>query len=176
VRDAQAQDAIKAGDILIREGILLPQALRIESGPYVPGWRLVENFDGRGLDRAVREAGWTFFFLAGKIKATAFGFNRQKMVRSAIRRILANPKSKQFNSLEITEVASKRFLGVPYVIVTSQSRHIQESLFLFSPERIRQSDRTRPAAARTQAWGLARAKGVASEAIDQAAVATTPSL
>jgi hypothetical protein len=45
--------------------------------------------------------------------------------------MLARLKPKKFNSLQITRVASKRFLGVPYVSVSACSRHIQESLFLF---------------------------------------------
>ena len=43
-------------------------------------------------------------------------------------------ESAKFNSLEIMRVvleASKRFLGVRYVTVSAQSRHIQESAFLF---------------------------------------------
>ena len=54
------------------------------------------------------------------------------MVRRAIERILANPRSETFNSLEITRVACARNVSslVRYVTVSAQSRHIQESLFL----------------------------------------------
>jgi hypothetical protein len=45
--------------------------------------------------------------------------------------MLARLTPDKFNSLQITRVASKRFLGVPYVRVSACSRHIQESLFLF---------------------------------------------
>jgi hypothetical protein len=124
------QDAIEAGNVLIKDGTLLPEALRIDSGVCVPGWALVEDFDGYGLDREIQKAGWTFFCLAGKVKAIVFGINRQKMVRAAIRRIVARPKSKDFNSLEITRVASGRLLGVPYTSVDTQLRHIQGSLLL----------------------------------------------
>ena len=176
-REGQVRDTMKAGSILIKEGALLPKGPQIASDPCIPGWRLVRNFDGPALDRAVRQAGWTFFCLAGEIGATVFGFDTERMVRRAVTRILAKPRSKQFNSLAITGVTSKRFLGVPYLCVVAQSRHIQESLFLFSPERIRDSGRSRPAAVRTQAWGLARAKEFASGSTNgDAAVATTPSL
>lgn len=169
------RDTLKAGSVLIKEGILLPKALQIGSDPCVPGWRLVRNFDGPALDSAVRQAGWTFFCLAGEIKSTAFGFDAEKMARRAVARILAKPRSKQFNSLAITEVVSKRLLGIPYVRVVAQSRHIQESLFLFSPRRIKDAAGAPPAATQTQAWGLARAKEVASEsASGQTVVATTP--
>jgi hypothetical protein len=175
VEEDQVRATMKAGSIFIKENILLPQALRLESDPCVPGWRLVKDFDGPALDRVVRQAGWTFFSLAGEIKATVFGFNREKMACRAAARILAKPRSKQFNSLAITAVTSKRFLGVPCVCVIAQSRHIQQSLFLFSAERIKDSVRAKTAPAQTQAWGLARAKEFASESTNgHDTVATTP--
>ena len=140
-------DTIKAGTILIKEGTLLPEALRFESDPYAPDWRLVKDLDGYGLDRKIHEAGWTFFSLAGEIEATVFGFDGQKTVRRAVKRILAKLKSEKFNSLEITRVTSKRFLGVPYASVSARSRHIQESMFLFRAKDLQEWDRARLAAA-----------------------------
>ena len=126
-------ETFQTGAILIREGTLLPEALRFESESCAPGWRLVKNLDGYGLDRKIREAGWTFFCLTGETEATVFGIDREKMVRRAIERILANRKSEGFNCLEIMRVAllaSKRFLGVRYVTVSAQSRHIREGAIL----------------------------------------------
>lgn len=127
---------IKTGSILMKENTLLPKALQFESEPCVPGWRLVESVAGYELDREIQRAGWHFFCLAGEIKATVFGMDEQNMVRRAIERILANPKSDKFNSLEITRVASvgsQRFPTVRYVTVSAQSRHVQESLILCRP-------------------------------------------
>jgi len=120
-----------AGKILVREGTELPGAMRLESEPYAAGWRLVKNLDGDGLGRQIHEAGWTFFCLAGDIKAITFGIDEQQMVCRAVQRILAKVESEKFNSLEITRVANQRFLGVPYASVSARSRHIQESIFLF---------------------------------------------
>ena len=72
---------------------------------FVPGWKLVKNLDGHTLDRKVSETGWTFFFEAGEIKATVFGIDTQHMARRAIERILRDPRSKKFNSLEVMQVA-----------------------------------------------------------------------
>jgi hypothetical protein len=135
------RDTIKAGTILIKEGTPLPEALRIERVPYVPGWTLVEGFDGYGLDREIREVGRTFFCLAGDIRATVAGMDRYALVRRAVKKILANPKSKKFNALEITRVVSKRFLGVPYASLSARSRHIQDSLFLFQEPTEAERDR-----------------------------------
>ncbi len=139
-------DTIKTGTILIKDGTLLPDALRFESEPCATGWRLIKNLDGSGLGRKVPEAGWTFFWLAGEIKATIFGFDVQKTVRRAVKRILANLKPGKFNSLEITHVARKRFLGVRYVTVSAQSRHIQENAFLLQVKDHQEWDRAKLAA------------------------------
>jgi len=143
-------DTIKPGTILIREGTLLPEAVRFESEPCVPGWRLVKDLDGCGLDRKIRDAGWTFFCLAGQLGATVFGIDEQKALSRAVGQILANLESAEFNSLEIMRVTSevsKRFLGVRYVTVSAQSRNIQESAFLFGAKDLPVRDRARSAAA-----------------------------
>jgi hypothetical protein len=98
----------------------------------------------------IHEAGWTFFRLAGEIGETVFGFDEQKTLRRAVAQILANLESAKFNCMEIMRVASeasKRFLGVHYVTVSAQSRHIQESAFLFSSKDHPVRDRTRSAVA-----------------------------
>jgi hypothetical protein len=123
-------ETINTGTILIKDGTFLPDALRFETEPCATGWRLVKNLDAYGLGRKISEAGWTFFWLAGEIGATVFGFDGQKTVRRAVKRILANLKSGEFNSLEITRIASKRFLGVSYASVSAHSRHIQGNAFL----------------------------------------------
>ncbi len=112
----------------------MPETMRFESESCLPGWRLVKDLDGCGLDRKIREAGWTFFRVAGQLGATVFGLDEQKTARRALEQILANLESAELNCLEIMRVASEastRFLGVRYVTVSAQSRHIQESAPLF---------------------------------------------
>ena len=121
---------IKTGTILIEEGALLPESLRVESEPYSKGWKVVKDLDGDGLDRKIREAGWTFFYMAGGVNATAFGSDLEKTIRRAVRKVLASMKSDRLNCLEIAQVAVKRFLGLTYVTVSAHPRHIQESMFL----------------------------------------------
>jgi hypothetical protein len=136
-KETPMADLIKRGSILIKDDTFLPDALRFEREPYAGGWGFVKNLDGYGLNRKIEEAGWTFFCLAGEIKTIAFGFKGQKRIRRALKRILARLKSEEFNSLEIARVASKRFLGLPYVSVFARSRHIQESMVLFRAKDLR---------------------------------------
>lgn len=126
-------DAKGAVTILIREGTPLPANQSIESEAFLPGWRLIKDLDGYGLDCKIRGAGWMPFCLAGETRATVFGVDEEKMVHRAIMEILARLEPEKFNSLEITRVtsvASKRFLGVHYVTVSAQSRLIHQGVGL----------------------------------------------
>jgi hypothetical protein len=118
-------DTIKVRTILITEGALLPESLLLESEPYGYGWKLVKNLDSNGLDQIISQAGWNIFYIAGLIETNAFGSDEKMTTRKAIKRVVANLKSKKFNCLEITRVATKRALGLLHVSVSAQSRHIQ---------------------------------------------------
>ena len=119
-------DTIKPGTILITEGALLPESLLLESEPYAYGWRLVKNLDSRGLDQIIGQAGWNFFYIASVVETNAVGSDEKKTTLKAIKRIIANLKSKNFNCMEITRVTAKQSLGLLYVSVSAHSRHIQE--------------------------------------------------
>ena len=105
----------------------MPEALLLEGKSYSSGWRSVSNLDLNELDTAISKAGWTFFFMAGEIKITAFGLDKEQAVRRAVKRVITNVESHKCNCVEITEVSAKSFLGMPYVNVIAHSRHIQES-------------------------------------------------
>ncbi len=135
--------AIGSGTILIKDGTPLPEALRLDGESFVTGWTQVNDLDGHGLDRRIRESGWTFFYLAGEIKTTIFGFDAQKTISKAVKRILAQLKQEKFNSVEITQVVSKRFLGVPCTQVYAHPRHVQKSMFLFRDEDLQDWEQTK---------------------------------
>ena len=118
---------ITAGTILIEKGTLLPEPLRLENESYPSTWMPVQNSpDPFGLERQLNAAGWTFFYMASEISTTAFGFDRGKMIRAALRRIITKVRLPMCNCLEIDEVATHSFLGLPYVSVSAHSRHIQK--------------------------------------------------
>ena len=119
-------DIIKSGTILIDEGATLPKALSLQSAPYSSGWTVVTSSRSE-FEKDINLAGWTFFFLAGNIEATVFGFDTQKAVRTAVDRIIMDVKAQDCNCLEITQVKMKSFLGLPYACVSAHSRHVQGS-------------------------------------------------
>ena len=137
------QKAIGSGTILIKDGTPLPETLRLDGQSFVTDWTQVNDLDGYGLDRRIRESGWTFFYLAGEIKKTIFGLDAQKTVPKAVKGILASLKREKFNSLEITQVVSKHFLGVPCTQVCAHPRHVQKSIFLFRDEDLPDGEQTK---------------------------------
>jgi hypothetical protein len=73
--------------------------------------------------------------------------------------------------LEITRVASKHFLGLPYVSVSACSRHIQESLFLFGHKDLRDLGPSEIAGRPDQDREFAGSKGLLQGAMISADVA-----
>ena len=126
------KDTIAAGSILVAGGMRRPASILLQDVTDENGWAAIE--DARPtFERTVREAGWTFFFMAGEIKAIAFGFDKEKAIRTALRRLIADVKSQHCNSIEITQVVGRTFLKVPYVSVFAHARHLQKGL-LFSSQ------------------------------------------
>jgi hypothetical protein len=129
----------KVGAILIEDWPMATQFLGLESEPYSEKWSLVKVLDGFALDRKIHAAGWNFFFMATQVKAMFFGALGAKKIQNALKRILGKVKRQHFNALEVTEIVAKRFLGVPYSIVSAHSRHVQQSCYLHNTEARRTS-------------------------------------
>jgi hypothetical protein len=133
--------AVQVGTILIEEPSQMAQVLGLESEPYSGNWSLVKALDGFALDRKIHAAGWDFFFMAAEVKVMFFGAIGAKKIQNALKRILGKVRQEHFNGLEVTGIVAKRFLGVPYAIVSAHSRHIQQSCYLDSAEARRTSQR-----------------------------------
>ena len=116
------------------------QLLGPESGPYSGNWSVIKALDGFALDRKIHAAGWNFFFMAAEVKVMCFGAVGAKSIQNALKRILGKVRHQNFNSLEVTGIVAKRFLGLPYTVVSAHSRHVQQSCYLDRAE-VRQSSR-----------------------------------
>ncbi|MBZ5583644.1 MAG: hypothetical protein LAQ30_15825 [Acidobacteriia bacterium] len=140
---------IKAGTILVEERAHLPNSLLLEGESGSNGWTAVREA-GSAFEKTIGAQGWTFFFMAGELTATAFGFDRQKALRSAVQRLIANVKSQHCNSIEISRIVLNSFLGLPYVRVSAHPRRLQKGT-VFLPADGAGSD---PAPfSRTQSYG-----------------------
>lgn len=133
--------SIHVGAILIEESPRMAQVLGLESEPYSGNWRLVKELTGFSLDHKIRASGWNFFFMATEVKTMIFGGLGTRKIQNALKRILEKVKGQHFNSLEVTAIIEKRFLGVPYAVVSAHSRHVQQSCYLDGAEARRTSRR-----------------------------------
>ena len=121
---------VQVGTILIEDRPLITQALGLQSEPYSANWGVVKALDVLALDRKIHAAGWNFFFMAAEVKVMFFGAIGAKNIQNAVKRMLGKLRPLNFNSLEVTGIVAKRFLGVPYTVVSAHSRHIQQSCHL----------------------------------------------
>lgn len=127
----KAMRMITPGVVLIEKGTHLPEPMRLETESAASGWASVANhLDVYQLEKELSAAGWTFFYSAGAITTTAFGFDREKMVHAALKRLITNVRLQRCNCLEIDAVATHSFLGMRCVSVSAHSRHIQKGFIL----------------------------------------------
>jgi len=123
---------ITPGTILMGKDTLRPQCFQLEDDPYPNAWMSVKhNLSPYELEKELTTAGWTFFYMANAIRATAFGFDRAKRVHTALERLITNTKHQKHNCLQIDDVATYSFLGMPYVSISAHPRHIQRGAVLY---------------------------------------------
>jgi hypothetical protein len=121
--------SIGARSLLVAPGTLVPPEWQVENDSDASRWsRLTTVHDNRQLERQLASDGWTFFFSATAIAATAFGFSRQRMLDTALARIVAAVTLQKCNCVEIDNVSVRLFLGIPYVHVSGHPRHIQKGM------------------------------------------------
>ena len=121
--------SLSAGTFLIARGTPLPPAWRLEDDSVASGWsRLANTFDSHQREKELVTAGWTFFFMAGAITATAFGLSRPRMLDAALARLIAAVSLQRCNCLEIDDAGMSSFLGIPYARISAHPRHIQKGM------------------------------------------------
>ena len=116
---------IQAGTMIVFQSANL-QPLALNSEPYFRNWRSLGIAESLGLDRLVRAKGLNFFFLVGEIRAFVPAWGGHNTLRRGVKRLLAQIQLLHFNCLEVTDVRRKYFLGVPYLSISANPRHIQQ--------------------------------------------------
>lgn len=104
---------------------MLPPDLATEGDAFLPGWRVVKNFDNYALSRKLRESNWSFLQLRGGKETRLMGRARRETLRRGVAQILAGLRGRKFNSLEITVLVSKCFWGVTFLNISVSLRHFQ---------------------------------------------------
>jgi hypothetical protein len=124
---------ITAGTLLMEKGTPLPHFFQVGAETYPYAWMPVTTTNNpHDLETELATAGWTFFYMAGELKATAFGFDKQTATSAALKRLMTSARAQECNGLEIDEVLTRSFMGMPHISITAHSRHIQKGS-VFSP-------------------------------------------
>jgi hypothetical protein len=126
IKNAEMHQASETNIILMRENALLPPNLSFDCEPFIPGWKLVRNMDCYSFSRRIREQNWSFLRLQGHEKVRVLGLASQGTIRRGINRILMKLRARRFNSLEISVVVLRRFLGIIHLGVFVKLRHVQQ--------------------------------------------------
>jgi hypothetical protein len=116
--------------LLVRDDAVLPPALSTEGqSSFLPGWRAIKNFDEYALRRKIRETNWSFLHLrGGKETGVMMGRARDKVLQKAVAHLLAELRGRKFNSLEVTVLLSKCFLGLRFLRISVNLRHFQHNV------------------------------------------------
>lgn len=115
------------GCLFLMKGLIVPPTLRFEGQSYSEGWKLLRSLKSSEIDSRAGGCGWNFIFLAEGMRRTVFGLGRAWALRKATNKILTEARKNAFNSVEITEITARRFLGLHCVTVAAHSRSLQKS-------------------------------------------------
>jgi hypothetical protein len=115
--------------LLVRDGAVLPPDVTTEDEAFLPGWREVKNFDEYALRRKIRETNWSLLQLRGGKETRVMGRARQKLLRRGVTQILAELRGRKFNSVQITVLVSKYFLGLTFLNISVNLRHFQHNVY-----------------------------------------------
>ena len=120
---------ITTGDLLIERDALRPPCFEVEADSHPNAWIFIkQTLTPQQLEKELSATGWTFFFMAGPIRATACGINREKAVYAALNRAIKAVRQPGCNCLQIETLEMLSFLGVPYVSLSVRPRHIQKGM------------------------------------------------
>jgi hypothetical protein len=118
-------EAVQAGTILMKEWPQMTEGLGLQTEPCSGHWKQLLALDGIALERKIHAANWSLFFMAAEVNAMFPGAAAPTQIKRALQRILGKVRSECFNGLEVTGIVAKRFLGMPYTVVSAHSRHLQ---------------------------------------------------
>ena len=117
---------IKVGTMIMRDDLVLPKAVAIQSATYCSGWRRISGISSTMLDRALLTAGWNRFYIAGALQTLELGNGNNACLRRGIARLAARTRASNFNCLQVTGISRKSSFGVPFVSFNANACHIQE--------------------------------------------------
>jgi hypothetical protein len=103
--------------------------VQFESKRY-GSWNLLTGANGFEAGRTLSAAGWHFFLMVPAMRFAALSAHRNRGLWKALKRVLCEIERQGFNAAEITEIKTRRFLGLYYVKVVAHARQVKNSPFL----------------------------------------------
>jgi hypothetical protein len=120
---------ITSGVLLIEPDTSHPRCFHVEADSRLNSWAVVTHgLTSQQLESELSATGWTFFFMAGPLRMTAFGFDRDRMHYAALKRVIKAVKQQRCNCLQVESVDMHSFLGIPYITLSARPRHIQKGM------------------------------------------------
>lgn len=129
---------IVPGSILMEKDALHPSCFEVQDESFPMGWTAVTHkFSFHDFETELSTTGWTFFYMANQITATALAFNRKKAIDSALEGLIKDVRRRRCNCLEIDTVDTRSFLRMHYVTMSAHPRHIQKGMvFAGEPDHV----------------------------------------
>ena len=118
------------GSIFIRRDTPLPNWFRFNCEAYGSKWKRLFDANGDALDHAATLVGWRFSSIPPAIECQAFGLSRQSAMHRAINKVMDLIDPSGFNSLEVTKVVVRSWLGLSRADVVAHQRHLHATAFL----------------------------------------------
>lgn len=123
---------MKIGEMYLRDGVVLPQSVSLDTTSYAQGWRTLNGHDNFTLDRKLRTVGWGLLFMAGEIKSIKVGPHGEGAMRRTVDSVLSKVRAQDFNCASLSSINDRRFLGIPYTVVSGYAYNLQHGFQLQS--------------------------------------------
>jgi hypothetical protein len=81
------------------------------------------------LDSRLSKHGWNLFFIATTLRTTCLGASVASL-HKGLNRLLNQTSDLALNSLRVTQMASKKFMGINYQVLIAHPCHLQQGCFL----------------------------------------------
>jgi hypothetical protein len=130
---------LQVGSKLVEQGTPLPRVLELSSLNFLDDWRVMGSTSRDKLFNQVAASGWHLFYISGHLNTVSLGTDRDDALRRGVRRLAARVRSASFNCLEVTEISTRRFLGIPYLYIAADMLHIQRGFVLDATSRRKES-------------------------------------
>jgi hypothetical protein len=121
---------LQVGSKLVELGIALPQVLEENSTKFLDNWRVMMSISRETLFNQVAASGWNIFFIADRLNTVSIGINRDHALQRGVRQLAARVRSESYNCLEVTEIKTRHFMGIPYLYIAADMLHIQQGFML----------------------------------------------